>query len=234
MGDNVAMSLVAMAPADLSIATPDGVLVADLVVPPMPHGVVVFAHGSGSLRRSARNHFVANMLVARGLSTVLVDLLTPEEIVRDEATYELRFDIALLADRVVAVVDALARDERTSALELGLFGASTGASATLVAAARRPRRIRAVVSRSGRPDLVRDALPDVQAPTLFIVETRDPDVLALDRDALERLGTYDRELVVIQGASHPFEEPAALDRIADVAGAWFDRYLRSPQREWPL
>jgi dienelactone hydrolase len=197
-------------------------LAATVHEPGSPHGVVVFAHGSGSSRFSPRNRQVADRLQREGLGTVLADLLTPEEEQVDLRTGRLRFDIGLLADRLVAIIDWLGREPGT----VGLFGASTGGGAALVAAAARSEPVGAVVSRGGRPDLAGDALPLVRAPTLLIVGSRDDVVLELNRQAYEQL-TCEKRLVVVPGATHLFEEPGALDQVADLAAAWFTTHLGS-------
>lgn len=202
-----------------------GVLSGDLIIPSGAVAVVAFAHGSGSGRFSPRNQAVARALVAHGLATFLVDLLTPSEGERDEQTGMLRFDIELLGGRMVAVVDSLAADARTHALDIGLFGASTGAAAALIAAAERPELVHAVVSRGGRADLAGSALPRVRAATLLIVGGLDEDVLLLNRAALRRMGASPRDLVVVPGATHLFEEPGALERVADLAAAHFVAHL---------
>jgi dienelactone hydrolase len=200
------------------------VLDADLAMPDEARGVVLFAHGSGSSRHSPRNRMVAGRLQGIGLATVLADLLTPDEERRDRATGALRFDIGLLARRVVGAVDWLGHQPGTAALPLGLFGASTGAAAALVAAAHRPDGIRAVVSRGGRPDLAGEALTLVRAPTLLIVGGRDEDVLDLNRRAAAVLPA-EHALQVVPGATHLFEEPGALEQVAGWASEWFDRHL---------
>ncbi len=209
----------------VTIHAPGGAaLSGDLALPPSAHGLVVFAHGSGSSRHSGRNRHVARLLQDRGLATLLMDLLTAEEEVVDRRTAELRFDIALLAERLVAAM-AWAADERDLAsLPLGCFGASTGGGAALVAAAHRPDRVGAVVSRGGRPDLAEDALAEVRAPTLLLVGGRDEQVLELNRQAGARLRAPWR-LEVVPGATHLFEEPGALDAVAHLAGAFFDEHL---------
>ncbi|MFC4531209.1 dienelactone hydrolase family protein [Sphaerisporangium dianthi] len=204
-------------------------LEADIVVPPAAHGVVVFAHGSGSGRHSPRNRHVAAELNAAGLATVLTDLLTREEEDIDVLTGSLRFDIGLLARRVVAVTDWVARDEALSALGIGLFGASTGAAAALAAAARRPASVRAVVSRGGRPDLAGDLLREVRQPTLLIVGEDDPLVVELNRRAMERMPGR-TEVAIVAGASHLFEEPGTLDQVARLARDWFARHLKGVHR----
>ncbi len=199
-------------------------LAADAVVPPRPRGLVLFAHGSGSGRRSPRNRHVARALEAHGLGTVLLDLLTPDEETLDAETGHLRFDIDLLARRLLGAADWLADEPDTGGLPLGLFGASTGAAAALIAAAARPRRVGAVVSRGGRPDLAAHALTRVHAPTLLIVGGEDHPVLELNREALTRLPGPKR-LAVVPGAGHLFEEPGALDEVATLAAGWFVEHL---------
>lgn len=229
------MTIASVRALPMTVPTSAGPLTADLLVPEHPLGVVAFAHGSGSSRRSPRNRHVADVLVRDGLATLLVDLLTEEEGRRDEVSGDLRFDIPLIGARTIAVVDELTRDPRTKDLPIGLFGASTGAAAALVAAARRPDAVAAVVSRGGRPDLAGDALADVRAATLFIVGGADPEVLALNRDALRRMRAAERDLVVIAGATHLFEEPGTLDEVARLACVWFAHHLgRARQREWPI
>jgi dienelactone hydrolase len=198
-------------------------LAGDLAVPDAPTGVVAFAHGSGSSRHSPRNRYVAGVLNEAGLATLLIDLLTVEEEQLDLRTRDLRFDISLLADRLLAATDWLAADAATRGVPLGYFGASTGAAAALVAAAARPR-VRAVVSRGGRPDLAGAALRDVRAPTLLIVGGADRVVLDLNRDAMRTLQTL-VELEVVPGATHLFEEPGALEQVARLARDWFARHL---------
>ena len=187
-----------------------------LTLPGRGRGVVVFAHGSGSSRFSPRNRQVAGVLHAAGVGTLLVDLLTEDEEQVDLRTRELRFDIALLGERVIGAVDWTA----AQAQPLGVFGASTGAAAALVAAAERPELVGAVVSRGGRPDLAAEALSRVRARTLLIVGSEDPLVLDLNRQAMERLEAETR-LEVVPGASHLFEEPGTLDRVAELARDWF-------------
>ncbi len=204
----------------------------DLAVPPGATGVVAFAHGSGSSRHSPRNRFVAAELQKGGLATLLFDLLTAEEDEIDRRTRELRFNIALLADRLVGAADWLGEQDEGGGpstgpgqgLPLGLFGASTGSAAALIAAARRPEAVRAVVSRGGRPDLAADSLPDVKAPTLLIVGGNDPTVLGMNRDAAGHL-RCEHEIEVVEGASHLFEEPGTLEEVARLARDWFRRHL---------
>ena len=206
------------------VAAGDVTLEGNLGLPASPTGVVLFAHGSGSGRHSPRNRYVAARLREAGLATLLVDLLTEAEERIDARTAHLRFDIGLLADRLVGAIDWLARDPRTAALPVGLFGASTGGGAALVAAAQRPDRVAAVVSRGGRPDLAGPALPTVRTPTLLIVGGDDV-VITLNRQALARLGSPVKELVIVPGASHLFEEPGKLEEVARLAADWFARHL---------
>jgi len=206
------------------IGVGDVVLEADWTQPaqaPNPAlGTVVFAHGSGSSRHSPRNRFVAGELVAAGLATLLTDLLTPAEEQVDLRTAELRFDIALLAGRLIGVTDWLRAQWSATGQPIGLFGASTGAAAALVAAAARPDPVAAVVSRGGRPDLAADSLERVGQPTLLIVGERDRHVLDLNLAARQRLAGP-TELAVVPGASHLFEEPGALEQVAQLARGWF-------------
>lgn len=197
------------------------VLAGDLVVPQGSEALVVFVHGSGSSRHSNRNRFVARNLQQKGFATLLFDLLTPEE----DQRYETRFDIGLLTRRLLEVTSWIDEELDMPAMPLGLFGASTGAAAALNAAASLGARIGAVVSRGGRPDLAWDQLGEVRAPTLLIVGGEDFDVLELNRRAYQRLCSI-RELAVVPGATHLFEEPGTLAEVARLAGRWFDRHLR--------
>jgi pimeloyl-ACP methyl ester carboxylesterase len=196
-----------------------------LSVPPEARGVVLFAHGSGSGRHSPRNRFVAEQLRAARLGTLLIDLLTEAEEREEMDTRHLRFDIGLLADRLAGATDWLAADSRTANLSVGYFGASTGGGAALVAAARRPERVAAVVSRGGRPDLAGAALPRVLAPTLLIVGGDDEPVIGMNEWALARLGSPVKRLEIVPGASHLFEEPGKLEVVARLAADWFTRYF---------
>jgi dienelactone hydrolase len=196
----------------------------DLAVPRDATSVVVFAHGSGSSRHSPRNRRVAEMLNEHGYATLLMDLLSPDEEMVDLRTRELRFDIALLANRLVATVDYLQRAGATRRLAPCLFGASTGAAAALVAAAQRPERVRGVVSRGGRPDLAKEALGRVAAPVLLIVGSEDPVVRRLNEQACEDIAAA-VELVVIPGATHLFEEPGTLELAVDATVQRLDRWF---------
>ena len=196
----------------------------DLGMPPDPQGIVLFAHGSGSSRHSPRNQFVARTLERRKLATLLIDLLTPEEEVVDDRTAEYRFDIPMLAGRLVTIVDWLRGRQDTAPLPIGLFGASTGGGAALIAASGRPREIAAVVSRGGRPDLAGAALSKVTTPTLLIVGGFDAPVIQMNRDAMKQMRGQVK-LEIVPGATHLFEEPGTLERVAELAGSWFAQHL---------
>lgn len=195
-----------------------------LAVPAGAGGVVLFAHGSGSSRHSPRNRFVAAQLRRTRLATLLIDLLSGEEEALDARTAELRFDIGLLAGRLVAATDWLAAHASTGRLPVGYFGASTGAAGALVAAAQRQDLVGAVVSRGGRPDLAGEALGRVRAPTLLIVGGEDHAVIQLNRDALAQLRA-EKALEIVPGATHLFEERGALERVAELARDWLARHL---------
>jgi pimeloyl-ACP methyl ester carboxylesterase len=218
------------AEVEVQIQAGDVLLEGNLGVPVEAAAVVLFAHGSGSSRHSVRNRAVAAAFRQLGLATLLFDLLSAEEEAIDEGTRLLRFDIPLLAGRLSNTVDWLGNQPRAGGLPMGLFGASTGAAAALVAAARRPAKVGAVVSRGGRPDLAGAALLAVQAPTLLIVGENDPVVLALNRSAQRQL-RCENELKTIPGATHLFEEPGALDKVAQLAGDWFLKKLKRQQKE---
>ena len=219
MGPNIAKTL------ELSL---DGVVLnGDLRVPENAQALVVFVHGSGSSRLSPRNQYVAEVLNEAKLATLLFDLLTAEEEEADRVHGHLRFDIGLLTRRVVEVTKLLLDSSEVSKLEIGYFGASTGAAAALVAASRLPNLINAVVSRGGRPDLAGNALIYVTAPTLLIVGERDHTVLQLNYEALELLGGP-KDLAVVHGATHLFEERGTLQTAAKLASAWFSKYLINP------
>ncbi|HEX8695913.1 MAG TPA: dienelactone hydrolase family protein [Longimicrobium sp.] len=195
-----------------------------LGVPAGARGVVLFAHGSGSSRHSSRNRYVAGELRGAGLGTLLIDLLTPHEEAVDARTAHLRFDIDLLANRLVGALRWLGADPRTQGLPVGLFGASTGGGAALVAAAARANEVGAVVSRGGRPDLAGRALPEVRAPTLLVVGGDDVPVIRLNEQAYAQL-RCEKRMEIVPGASHLFEEPGTLERVAELATAWFVRHL---------
>ena len=205
------------------IALPEALLHGDLTLPKLARGLVIFAHGSGSSRHSPRNRFVAEQINAAGLGTLLMDLLTHNEERVDDVTRELRFDIGLLARRVAQVVQWAKHQDELADARIGLFGSSTGAAAALVAAAE-SSDVAAVVSRGGRPDLAGDALPDVACPTLLIVGGDDDVVIELNEEAKARM-VCPTELVIIPGATHLFEETGTLEQVAELASAWFVRYL---------
>jgi putative phosphoribosyl transferase len=213
---------------EVQVAAGGVILPGTLTIPPGARGLIVFAHGSGSSRHSPRNRYVAGVLQQAGLATLLFDLLTAEEEKVDVHTAHLRFDIPLLAARVAGASAWLRQQPEVAALPLGYFGASTGAAAALLAAAEQPGRVAAIVSRGGRPDLARRQLPQVQAPTLLLVGEKDLPVLELNRQAYELLGSAEKQLVVLPGASHLFEEPGALEEVARLARDWFCRYLTPP------
>ncbi len=200
-----------------------------LVIPINASGIVIFTHGSGSSRNSPRNRFVAGVLQRAGLATLLFDLLTAREESIDAVTGELRFDIAFLARRLVGVIDWAVFNKDTQSLGIGCFGASTGAAAALVAAAERPENVKAIVSRGGRPDLANTHLAKVQAPVLLIIGSFDTQVIELNRQAMELLSTV-KELVLVPGATHLFEELGTFPQVADLAAEWFSRYL-APGKE---
>jgi dienelactone hydrolase len=211
------------APVELSAGA--ATLKADLRIPALAHGLVIFAHGSGSSRFSRRNREVAEFLGERGFATLLLDLLTPEEEAVDVETSEFRFDIPRLGPRVSAAADWAAGHPDLSALAVGCFGASTGAAAALMAAAERPAIVKAVVSRGGRPDLAGEALGRVEAPTLLIVGGDDGTVIELNQEAMRQMHA-EVELEIVPGATHLFEEPGTLEQVAELAAGWFERYLR--------
>ena len=210
--------------SELTIGAGKAQLAAIWTVPAEVVGTVVFAHGSGSSRFSMRNQFVARTLQQAGLATLLLDLLTPEEEDYDRRTDMLRFDVAFLAQRLEAAIAWCVARDQVKQLSIGLFGASTGAAAALIAAARLPSDVRAVVSRGGRVDMAASFLSRVQAPTLFVVGSNDPQVLELNLAAAKNL-RCEHDVIVIAGASHLFEEPGALERVAELARDWFLKYL---------
>jgi putative phosphoribosyl transferase len=209
----------------LIIPVGDVKLEADLAIPDDARAIVAFAHGSGSSRHSPRNRAVADELNGAGLATLLFDLLTEEEDRLDQQTGELRFDIELLAERLAGATRWLKENDETRAITIGYFGASTGAAAALVAAAELPDVVGAVVSRGGRPDLAGVALEEVAAPTLLIVGGADTAVIQMNREALDRL-SCEKSIEIVEGATHLFEEPGALDVVAGLARGWFSEHLR--------
>lgn len=219
----------ASSPKESPVKVPAGeaILEGDLVGPDRAGGLVVFAHGSGSSRKSPRNRFVARSLQQTGLGTLLFDLLTAREEAEDIQTGEYRFNILFLAERLMAVTDWVLSNPDLQGAALGYFGASTGAAAALVAAASRQNIIQAVVSRGGRPDMAGAALFQVKAPTLFIVGGDDHQVITMNREALKKLSS-EKEMVIIPGASHLFEEPGTLEEVAGLAALWFRGHLAAP------
>jgi putative phosphoribosyl transferase len=210
---------------EVAVRIPPVGLEGDLVIPPEAPGIVVFAHGSGSSRHSSRNRRVAGELQRGGLATLLMDLLTEPEEDIDVRTRHLRFDIGMLADRLLQAADWLQAQDETSRLKFGFFGASTGGGAALVAAARRPDLIAAVVSRGGRPDLAGpDHLARVQCPTLLLVGSRDEPVIEMNESAMRQMRAECR-LEIVPGATHLFEEPGTLDHVARRATEWFGQHL---------
>jgi putative phosphoribosyl transferase len=204
-----------------------GAIEGDLAVPDHATGIVLFAHGSGSSRLSPRNRKVARELQDGGLATLLFDLLTPMEEEEDKRTGRLRFDVKLLADRLITVTDLVADGLGEGVFRIGSFGASTGSAAALIAAAKRPNVVHAVVSRGGRPDLAEAALGSVRAPTLLIVGGQDPQVLQLNMSALSQLRCVKR-LEVVPRATHLFAETGTLEQVARLARDWFSHHLSSP------
>jgi len=197
----------------------------NIAVPKGAEGVVLFAHGTGSSRFSPRNRYVAEVLQKAGIATLLMDLLTEEEERVDMVTAELRFDIEMLADRLIGATQWLKRNPETKSLSIGYFGASTGAGAALIAAAKYPDDVKAVVSRGGRPDLAMPYLPKVKAPTLLIVGGADEPVIGMNKEAMEELLSA-KKLEIVPGATHLFEEPGALEKVAMLAADWFSKYLK--------
>ena len=208
----------------IDVAVGQALLHGDLRIPARARAIVVVAHGSGSSRRSPRNRFVADILFRDGVGTLLIDLLTEEEESVDLETAELRFNIPLLAGRLGGVTKWLRNEPLMSTVRVGYFGASTGAAAALIAAADRPQLVGAIVSRGGRPDLAGPSLGRVHQPTLLIVGGADELVLDLNKRALDELAGL-KQLAIVPGATHLFEEPGALDEVAVLASGWFRRYL---------
>lgn len=200
----------------------------ELCVPENAAGLVLFAHGSGSSRRSPRNQYVARVLQDAGIGTLLFDLLTPGEEQDEYFTRHLRFDVAMLGERLVSAARWAREHPAVGQLDFGFFGASTGAAAAVIAAAQLGEGVRSVVSRGGRPDLAGDALPGVRAATLFIVGSEDHPVLELNRQAFARLGA-EKEMQIVPGATHLFEEAGALEQVAELAARWFQRHFQSAE-----
>jgi putative phosphoribosyl transferase len=209
---------------EVQIPTGRAVLSGNLTIPENTKGLVLFAHGSGSSRHSPRNQFVARTINRAGLGTLLFDLLTPEEEALDIYTREHRFNISLLAERLVHATSWTGQQAQTRDLRIGYFGSSTGGAAALVAAAELPKDVGAVVSRGGRPDLAGDALPRVQAPTLLIVGGNDDTVIELNQMARDQMHC-EVKLEIIPGAAHLFEEAGALEQVAKLASDWFSLHL---------
>ena len=228
MSDAAFVGLSTVQPVEIPVAR--GIINADLRWPMHAQGLVVIAHGSGSSRFSSRNRHVAECLDAHGFATLLLDLLTPHEEAIDVRTTEYRFDIPRLGSRVTSAIVWARGHEGLRRLPLGCFGASTGAAAALIAAAERPDRVAAVVSRGGRPDLATDALARVTAPTLLIVGDCDEPVIEINRFAMRQMSSAHVELQLVPGATHLFEEPGTLEQMERLAVDWFAAYLSAPQR----
>jgi putative phosphoribosyl transferase len=209
----------------VSISLAKANLEGNLGLPPNAEGIVLFAHGSGSSRHSPRNRYVAETLRSHGMGTLLLDLLTPIEEEIDQRTSQLRFNIRLLAKRLAGATSWALRQPDLRGLSIGYFGASTGAAAALVAAAQLPGAVAAIVSRGGRPDLAGEALHSVVAPTLLIVGGEDGPVIDMNEQALGELGCSEKNLVIVPGATHLFEEPGALEEVAKLAAEWFARHF---------
>jgi dienelactone hydrolase len=212
----------------IRIAVEGANLDGDLTMPRDAIGLVLFAHGSGSSRRSPRNQFVAQVLQSAGIATLLFDLLTPREEQEEYFTRHLRFDIPLLADRLAAAARWVLGQNETQDFDLGFFGASTGAAAALIAASHLREQVKAVVSRGGRPDLAGGALPGVDAATLFIVGGEDHVVIDLNEEAFARL-RCEKQMKIVPGATHLFEEPGTLEQVAHIAAEWFQSYFQLVQ-----
>ncbi|MGO8807135.1 MAG: dienelactone hydrolase family protein [Candidatus Bathyarchaeia archaeon] len=209
---------------ELKICVGDVVVEGDLIVPVGAVGIVLFAHGSGSSRFSTRNQFVAKEFNRAKIGTLLFDLLTRQEEEQDTFTAEYRFNIGLLAERLIGATKRLKADPQTKDFRFGYFGASTGAAAALIGAAKLPKDVAAVVSRGGRPDLAADYLPKVKAPTLLLVGGLDTEVIALNKEAMAQMQDQ-KKLVIISGATHLFEEPGKLEEVAKHSIDWFVTYL---------
>ena len=216
----------------VQVQTEGVTLEGNLAIPPGSEGIVIFVHGSGSSRHSPRNQYVARELQEGGLGTLLFDLLTAEEEQIDLRTRHLRFDIDLLARRTIGTADWLSQQHFAQGLKLGFFGSSTGAAAALIAAAERPELTGAVVSRGGRPDLAGSALPHVHVPILLIVGGMDRQVIEMNKDALAKMpDDSEKEITIVPGATHLFEEPGTLEQVARLARDWFKRYLTSNEKD---
>lgn len=213
--------------AEVKIPAGNVMLEGELVLPREAQGIVLFVHGSGSSRHSSRNQYVAQMLQATGIGTLLFDLLTEYEEAIDRSTGHLRFDIGLLSERLIHTTHWIQRNSNTQNLTIGYFGASTGGAAAMVAAALLGDQISTIVSRGGRPDLAGDALPKVKAPTLLIVGGFDKIVIELNRQAFEQL-QCEKSLKIVPAASHLFEEPGKLEEVAKISSDWFSQYLKEP------
>lgn len=218
------MAQAAQSAREFPVEIPPAGIVGDLSLPRNAIGLVIFAHGSGSSRFSSRNRFVANLLRNAGFATLLIDLLTAPEDEIDQQTRHLRFDIELLAERLLQATSYTDALPETADLVPGYFGASTGAAAALIAAADSDGRIKAVVSRGGRPDLAGSALPRVQSPTLLIVGGADEPVIQLNRQAFEELNC-EKKLEIVPGATHLFEEPGTLEQVTELTTRWFQQYI---------
>ena len=209
---------------EVTISLDDITLKANLVIPDDARGIVIFSHGSGSSRFSSRNNYVADVLNNQNIATLLVDLLSPAE----DNESENRFNIPLLTGRLVKVTEWIRRNDQLKNLPPGYFGASTGAASALLAAAKLNNDIKTVVSRGGRPDLATDALPQVQCPVLLIVGSLDTQVIHLNKKAYSEL-KCEKKIEIVEGASHLFEEPGTLDKVAHIATAWFEQHLGMPE-----
>jgi len=215
---------------EVSIDVGGATLEGTLTLPKGANGLVLFAHGSGSSRHSPRNRYVAEVFQSQGIATLLIDLLTRSEESIDQYSGELRFDIPFLAKRLIGATNWIMSSPDTKDFRVGYFGASTGAGAALRAAAELPDVVSTVVSRGGRPDLAKDALDAVRAPTLLIVGGDDEPVISMNREALAKLNCPDKKLIIIPGATHLFEEPGTLEEVARVAAEWFSRHFKSAQK----
>jgi putative phosphoribosyl transferase len=212
---------------NISIKVDEGEISAILHSVPKARGIIIFAHGSGSSRFSPRNKLIARHLNENNFSTLLIDLLTPKEEIEDEITAELRFNIQLLSKRLSFATGWIINDESIKDLPIGYFGASTGAAAALISAADLKTKIKAIVSRGGRPDLAIKVLKEIVSPTLLIVGGNDSIVLKLNKEAYSAL-TCKKKLEIIPGASHLFEEPGKLEEVAKISAKWFLRHLKNP------